>query len=69
MIKANVREHEKSTMDKYGRVFNSNIYYEVDMYPYSSIMEFLHNAIKIERKFPRLASQQGNTSSMNVVSL
>ena len=57
LMKANVREDDNKTCAMYLRVLNSNISMEVDMYPYSSSIELLHNVIKVERKFKNKALQ------------
>ena len=50
MVKANVLEDEENTMARYLRILNSNLANEVDMYPYSTMEQLLHLAIKVERK-------------------
>lgn len=57
LMKANVREDDNKTCARYLRVLNSNISMEVDIYPYSSSIELLHNSIKVERKFKNKALQ------------
>ena len=57
LMRANVREEDNKTCARYLRVLNSNISMEVDMYPYSSCIELIHNAIKVERKFKNKAMQ------------
>lgn len=46
MVKANVIEDKETTMARYLRILNSSLANEVDLYPYSSMTELLHLAIK-----------------------
>ena len=66
MLRANVREDEDSTIARYLRILNSNIAYEVDMYPCRTTVELLHNAIKIEKRLKAKSSfnqSRGHASS------
>ena len=66
MLRANIREDEDSTIARYLRVLNSNIAYEVDMYPCRTAVELLHNAIKIEKRLKSknsLAPNRGQASA------
>ena len=50
MVRANVTEDEETTMAMYLRVLNSSLANEVDLFPYGTMTELLHLAIKVERK-------------------
>ena len=59
MVKANVREDEEATTQRYLRILNTNLANEVDMYPYSNMVELLHNTLKTEKKL-KARSFQGS---------
>lgn len=66
MVKANVVEDEESTMARYLRILNSSLANEIDLYPYSTMVELLHLAIKVEKKTK--ARNQGAKTSFGATS-
>ena len=50
MVRANVDEDEETTMARYLRILNSQLANEVDMFPYATMTELLHLAIKVEKR-------------------
>ena len=63
MIKADIRETSVDTNARFLRVLNPSISLEVDMYPYDTSDQLLHNAIKVERKMKQRLLQTARPTS------
>ena len=63
MVRANVTEDEETTIVRYLCILNSTLANEVDLFPYGTMTELLHLAIKVERKSK--VRYQGNPNVAN----
>src|ERR1044071_7804764 len=63
MVKANVREDEEATTQRHLRILNPTLANEVDMYPYSNMVELLHNTLKTEKKLKGRSFQENKVGA------